>query len=368
MAIFFLALLFRWFRLAELATFNYDEARDVIAEKEILNGRPTLLGPESLIGDKTIYYGPLHYYLMAPALLASNFDPIGPYFWTGFLGAVTAVILALSFGPLAGLFYAVFPLAVIYNRWAWNPNTIPLFSTLFIIFLTKRRFFLAGIFLGLAFQLHVTALALIFIALFFTRSPRLFAGFLLGILPIILFDLRHQNFYLNHYRDLISFGAGVLGHRSLTWHYFLWTIPLLAIFVSKLPKKIGYLICLISFITTGIWFSAQKINPPQNPFYIRQIARIIALDQGISLVYFNVAAFIAGDTRATAIRYFLNLEGAKPLGISEYDVADHLYVVTLGKKDDVLYNSTYEVAAFKPKSVSKSWRIADVNIYRLEKK
>ena len=70
---------------------------------------------------------------MAPALAFSNFDPLGPYFLTAFIGGLTAVLLAKYFSPAAGLFYAVFPIAVIYNRWAWNPNTIPFLIVISLI-------------------------------------------------------------------------------------------------------------------------------------------------------------------------------------------------------------------------------------------
>lgn len=370
-----LALFLRISRIEELAKFNYDEARDAIIERQILKGDLTLLGPETKIGDKIIYFGPLHYYLMAPALLIAGFNPVGTYIWTAILGVLTTyLIFKLTKNFLSTAFYAVFPLAVIFNRWAWNPNTIPLFSTLFLISLFKKQYFLAGVFLGLTFQLHFTTLALIFpLAVFLYHQKKLtkpsdwfkiFIGFVLGISPIILFELRHNFLYLQSVLSLINVDQT---YRSLNWHYFLWVLPILALLVVKLPKTFSRLIVSASFSVTLIYILTQHPNVAMNPSTIERLAKIIAADQKRSLLNFNVASFVDPDTRATAYRYFLDLEGVSPLGIGEYSVADHLYVLTFDPPSSVLYNQTYEVVSFRPKRVSKTWKFQDINIYRLER-
>lgn len=371
--VFAIAALLRIWRLPEMAQFNYDEARDAIAEKQILSGDLTLLGPESLLGDKTIYFGPLHYYLMVPALKIFNLDPLGPYYLTAFLGGITAVIIFIAARSVwAGVFYAVFPLAVIYNRWAWNPNTIPLFAALIILFLTNNLFFLAGLAAGLAFQLHYMAIMTfgLILARWWLTGRRfrylLMAtfGFIVGISPMVVFDLRHDFLYVRTFLNSI----GIMGTaRSLQWHYFLWAVPALCLLAARLPNKICFVFCILSFVITVLWFWDQKIEPWKNLFYIKEQAKIIAGDQVGENTNFNVAAFINGDVRATSWRYFLELEGVKPLGIGEYDVADHLYVVSLGSRSDVLYNKTWEIASFHPVGISKSWQMGGANIYRLEK-
>lgn len=351
--IFVIAVLLRIWHLPETAQFSYDEARDVIAERSILNGKLTLLGPESQIGDKKIYFGPLHYYLMAPALALSNFDPLGPYYLTVLIGGLTAALLAFYFGPAAGFFYAVFPIAVIYNSWAWNPNTIPLFIVLSLVFYKKQLLFFAGLFAGLATQLHWSAILI----LIFMFRPKVILGFILGLLPIIIFDLRYNFLYSRSLLELINGPVS----RGLTWHYFLWLIPLLAI---KFPKRI---FILISFLVS-CWYLYQ-LNPvyPLNPFYVRQMAKIIAYDQTDPKLTYNVVTFYGGDFRAHNLRYFLDFETNKPLGPSEYSVADHLYVVSNETPDKILYNGLYEISSFKPQRVSKSWEIAGTKLYRLER-
>ncbi len=354
LVIFAVAVILRIWHLPETAQFSYDEARDAAAEKLILEGNLTLLGPESQIGDKRIYFGPLHYYLMAPALALSNFDPMGPYFLTAIIGGLTAVLLAKYFSPAAGLFYAVFPIAVIYNRWAWNPNTIPFFIVISLIFYSKKRLFFAGLFAGLVTQLHWMAGAFV---LFYIFKPKALLGVIAGLLPVIIFDLRSNFLYTRTLLDLFNGPVA----RTLNWHYFLWLIPIVAI---NFPRKI---VIAGSLLITAIWLYQLKPNLPLNPFYVRQMAKIIALDQTDPNLTYNVVSFYGGDFRAHNMRYFLDFEINKPLGPSEYSVADHLYAVTFEDEDKVLYNGLYELESFGPKRVSNTWELAGARIYRLEK-
>lgn len=358
------ALFLRTYRFRELSSFSFDEARDDLLEREmILQKKLTLLGPETRIGDKIIYFGPLHYYLMAPALAASHFDPVGPAFLTIALGVLTTVLIYfLTKSYLSTLFYAVFPLAVIYNRWAWNPNTIPFFCSMSLLFFFKKRYFLSGFFLGLAVQLHPVSWLLLF---FFRQHWRpVILGIFLGISPIILFDLRHNFLYLRGYLGLFS---ADFSYRGFNWHYFLWTLPLLAYWLKSWPQKITLVIIFLSAaFTLGYLLTRPKVTTT-NPQTIKEIATIIAADQKKTHLNFNIASFVDPDTRATAYRYFLALEAAVPLGVGEYSVADHLYVITFEDQARVLYNQTYEVFAFKPRRISRTWKIADENIYRLER-
>lgn len=366
-----LALFLRLYRLPELARFNYDEARDAsVVRRMILERKPTLLGPETKIGDKTFYFGPLHYYLMAPALAAANFDPIGAYVWTGILGAATvAVIYLATESLLAATFYAVFPLAVIFNRWAWNPNTVPLFASLFLLALLRKRYFWAGVFVGLAIQLHFTAALLAVVVIFWLRErmakwPWLIVGLLVGGLPMIIFDLRHDFLY---WRTAVSLLSADRAYRGFNWHYVLWLLPLLSLWVGKWPRAVASTAIIISAIVTAYILITAKPERALNPQTIRKISKVIASDQKESGLAFNVASFVDPDARATAYRYFLELEGMRPLGVAEYDVADHLYVVTFDDEDEVVYNQTYEIESFRPARVSKSWQIAGENIFRLER-
>lgn len=374
--IFSVALFFRTYRLSELASINYDESRDFIAERQIiLQKKLTLIGPETTVGGKTFYFGTLHYYLMAPALLIARYNPLGPIYWTAILGVLTAVtIYFISRNLFSGLFYAVFPLAIIYNRGAWNPNTIPLFVALAILFLSRRKYILCGLFLGLAVQLHFTAgLAFLLLLPFafinkggLKTAIKLTFGLVLGISPLIFFDLRHN--FLNFKSIFGAFQMTASSGRGLYWHYLLWSLPILSIAVSRIPKKVAIILILLSAGISLFWIVREKPITTQNPVTIEKISRIISDDQKNSNLNFNVASLVDPDARATSYRYFLGLQGVSPLGIGEYSVADHIYVVTFDDPKKVLYNKIYEVYAFAPKRVSKIWQVSGENIYRLERK
>ncbi|KKU90764.1 MAG: hypothetical protein UY21_C0017G0018 [Microgenomates group bacterium GW2011_GWA1_48_10] len=370
-----ISLFLRTYRLNELAKFNYDEARDAIIERQILQGNLTLLGPETKVGGTTIYFGPLPFYLMAGALKISNFDPLGPYYWTAILGALSVLLVyLLSKSLIATAFIAVFPIAVIFSRWAWNPNTIPLFAAAFLFSVVKKRFFFTGLFLGLVFQLHFTSIALFFVMMAFIakmgqiKNPKIWlnilVGFALGIAPMIAFDLRHDFLYFRNAASLLDADRS---YRSLNWHYFLWALPILAYWLRTWPKRISAGIVGLSLIVTLYYLLTAQPVPQRHPQTIKQISTIIAQDQRNTSLNFNVSSFVDPDARATAYRYFLDVERVYPLGIGEYGVSDHLYVVTFERPEKVLYNQTYEISSFAPKRVSKTWHYKNINIYRLER-
>lgn len=366
----------RFYRLPELAKISYDEARDLIAARQIITrGKLTLIGPETTVGNKTFYFGPLHYYLIAPALAIARFNPLGPIFLTAILGVITALLIYLTSRKISsGLFYAVFPLAVIFNRWAWNPNTIPLFIAIALYFLFRRKTILSGIFLGLATQLHFTAalsLLLILPYVFIKGGGkksiiRLICGVIIGISPLIIFELRHNFFSIKNIFGLLV--SPEASGRSLNWHYFIWSFPFLSLMVGSLNKYLRITIISVSLTISLFWLLSQKPDFARNPRTIEKIALLIATDQQTSQQNFNVATFTDSDTRATSYRYFLELKGTVPLDVLEYSVADHLYVISYDGPSKILYNKTYEISSFQPKRVSRFWTVGDENIYRLERK
>lgn len=371
-----ISIFLRFFRVEELAKFNYDEARDSIIERKmIIDKKITLLGPETKIGDRTIYFGPLHYYLMVPALKIAGYNPLGPYLWTATLGIITTIfIYILTRNLFSTAFYAVFPIAVIFNRWAWNPNTIPLFAAICLFFLVRKKYFFSGIFLGLTIQLHITAAALFFGFIYFLSIQKqisngkiwtkILLGTTIGLLPLIAFDLRHDFLYLRSFLALVGADSS---YRGLNWHYFLWFLPFVAFWLPKLPKAFVLMTISFSFIISLYYILILKPTPAMHPDTIKEISKIIAYDQKKSNLNFNVASFVDPDARATVYRYFLDLEGVSPMGVGQYGVSDHLYVISFDDSQKVLYNQTYEISSFAPKRVSKTWHYQGENVYRLER-
>jgi 4-amino-4-deoxy-L-arabinose transferase-like glycosyltransferase len=216
------AAVLRLYRISDYMTFLGDEGRDAIVAKDILQGNFTLLGPRASAGD--FFLGPIYYYLMAPFLFLTNLDPVGPAIMVALFGIATVFLVyyvGLKFfnekaGLMAASLYAVSPLVIAYSRSSWNPNLMPFFSLLMLYLLyfgVKKQkdkvFFLVGLLLGIAMQLHYLSVFLGVIIFMFvllgelmlpkkkifiryvTHYGLLFVGFIVGLSPFLAFEIRH---------------------------------------------------------------------------------------------------------------------------------------------------------------------------------
>lgn len=217
--------LLRLYRIDLKMRFIWDEARDMLAIHHMIVERDlTLFGPYNEIDGKIDFFGVFHYYLMAPALTMADFDPLGPAVFTALLGIASIYLLywisskyfPKSTSLLITAIYAFSPLVVKYAQWPWNPNSTPFFALLFFISLyqldkTKELKWsaIAGLLLGLLFQLHyfTIALAISWIMILNVslstnnwksklNHTTLFAIlFALPNLSFIIFDFTHDHFY-----------------------------------------------------------------------------------------------------------------------------------------------------------------------------
>ncbi len=211
----------RVFHLGGWLQFGGDEARDVeVIQTAWKSWSPIWLGPSSSIGNFSL--GPFFYYLLAPAVILSNFHPVaGAWVVVGF-GILTLPLIYLmgrrlwdeTAGFIAMGLYAVSGLIVAYTRWSWNPNLLPFFLLLFLLALwvvvhgrdaRARQWALitAAVAFGIGIQLHASTLfTLPIIALGFLlwERPRnipwlwwAYAAVMILILhaPLIVFELRH---------------------------------------------------------------------------------------------------------------------------------------------------------------------------------
>lgn len=218
-----LAAFLRLYRISDYMTFLGDEGRDVLVAKGILEGHFTLLGPRSSAGD--FFMGPAYYYMITPFLWLFRYDPVGPAVMVALFGIATVFLVYYSgkkfFDQKTALFasalYAVSPLVIIYSHSSWNPNILPFFSLLIMYLLYKaisedlswEYYAFIGFLLGIAMQLHYLALFLaiiMFLYIFFgnwiknkkietakiiKQFVQVTAGFIAGISPFLLFELRH---------------------------------------------------------------------------------------------------------------------------------------------------------------------------------
>ncbi len=221
-AIIILGAFIRLYKIKSYILFLGDEGRDALVVYGILHGDLTLLGPTSSVGG--FFLGPIYYYLMAPFLLLSNYDPVGPAIMVVILGLATIFLVyklgkeffGTAAGLIASLLYAISPIVIIYSRSSWNPNVFPFFTitsiySLYLGIKTKKwwYFTLAGFLMGINLQIHYLATfvgAILFIYVTFVEfKPRIswakelikrylfmFAGFLIGFSPFMAFEARHE--------------------------------------------------------------------------------------------------------------------------------------------------------------------------------
>jgi len=203
-----------------------DQGRDVVIIKDFWqNGNLFFIGPQTSIGN--MYLGPWFYYLIAPSLLISNFNPTGPAIFIALLNILTIYMLyfvgnkwfSKSIGLTSAFLFAISPVVIKYSNFIWNPNIMPLFSLLLVYFFFegfKSKKFHYFIYASLSFVMvinsHYLGLALLpFIGIYWLYSlfsyikkkskylkPFLLNTlialfiFIISLTPQILFDIKHN--------------------------------------------------------------------------------------------------------------------------------------------------------------------------------
>ncbi len=241
-----------------------DAARDYLAAKDmVLTGVIPLVGiPSSVVW---LHQGPLSIYLIGLAFILSGFNPVAPAILYAVLGVVgTYLVYKLgtlyfnsSVGLIAALFYSTSPLVVVNARMPYHTSSIPIIASLFFILLhnvisgNKKLLFLTFFIYGLLLQVELsnTVLLLIFFIIYILNRKNvllgdIFAsvlGFLLGVLPFILYDLK------NHFVYSLGFP--------------LWTLNRIRLFFGIAANKKGTIYHLPSGLETIIQQMSAVIFP-----------------------------------------------------------------------------------------------------------
>src|SRR3990167_6953623 len=81
----------RLYNFSGFVTFLGDQGRDAIVIKRIITFEHLpAIGPPSSLGQ--IYLGPFYYYLIAPFLLISRFNPVGPALGVALISIIGIII------------------------------------------------------------------------------------------------------------------------------------------------------------------------------------------------------------------------------------------------------------------------------------
>lgn len=301
----------RLYKIDQYMTFLGDEGRDAIVVKALITrGDIILIGPPTSIGN--MYLGPIYYYMMAPFLVLTRLNPIGPAVMVALIGIATVFLIYLAgrewFGKVAGItaaaLYAVSPIPIIYSQSSWNPNPAPFFAiiTIYSLYkiLTTRKFWwmvVGAASLAAALQMHYLATLLVptfgifwivgflkfkktdfkkYLILSFTS----FSLFFLLMSPLLWFDLRHD--FLN-YKAFIKFFTERQTTVNLNPINFLARIPVLyqSLFTRFITAKDEILgIATMIFATLGLvilWWRNLKAKQQDFPFLLITVWLVIGI-------------------------------------------------------------------------------------------
>lgn len=436
----------RLINLEKTSRFIWDESSDLVNIHEIyVDHKLTLVGPISEDGSKV--FGSLTYYMLLPFAIAGNFDPVSTAYGAAFWGILTGCLLtflawkinkkSLIFITPTILFW--YPL-VETGRWAWNPNLIPFFTVLAIIFsLQKKNIFkfLAGLSIGLSIHLHYlaifSALGFGIAVLYESIKQKKIANFLyfaagavLAILPFVFFDLTHppglflsRILYFNNMsggsdtlsnlwrvlqgsfvyftqsnvlaillaaslagliffdvknksgaiKYLLIFLLQIAGLIFVANYYTHYILPALVFFIVYLifPRKgiskiISYCALSIILISGIISFPKQitKVTWESDIASTRFITKLIMSEiQENNLKNNNLVVLESPDTNTYGRRYrdLLLIKNVNLLTKGEYDISDHLFVVSEASADKVRVDPAYEMRNFKGGTLLKSWEV-----------
>lgn len=199
-------------------TFRGDQGIELDQTAEILEGRLRLIGIKTSISE--VRNGAIAYYFLAPLLAILHGSPVAGSVLQSIqiIGSAILVFWYLrkkkyyreSWAALVILLFS-YPLVLFSRQTLLAYYPLFFFTAIFITTLETAENYkpvlvlLTGFLIGLAMQIHYSAISAAIYLLFFglTSIKRklnffvvLFLGFIFGFLPMIIFELRHDFFNL----------------------------------------------------------------------------------------------------------------------------------------------------------------------------
>ncbi|MDQ3098208.1 MAG: hypothetical protein M3Q44_00475 [bacterium] len=308
--------------------FFYDQARDAIISRSIIeNGDLKIQGPSSSGSNDLLYHGVLYYYIISPFYVLSKGNPHFVSLISGFLNALTIIPLyLLALRMFSRKLVAVFScLLFIFSThsihagvWLSNPTLVPLFVTSFYYFLWRvvadKKFTyipLVFLFLGLSNQAFLYTIYLwisIFVAgvlLIQERDPRWillrqtligFVVYMISIGTMILAELRLVKTGLLNFASLSGFSESerpLFSTLSIAREAYSYGIKV-AIFPNQLTFGLILLVISLLFllkatrytrIVIGMWLLSPLIMELITP---RNDKHTLL---GVTVVFYIIIAF-----------------------------------------------------------------------------
>lgn len=377
------ALFFRLYNFESRIIYGPEQARTLLTASRYLD-QPTLLGQEyfrySSDGHKLYYSAGVGYFLL-PFIVLANFDPLNITLQFAMLNILVGIFLYLvvikHFSQrLAVLTFSlfVFDATMIYHSlFLWPYNLLPgLGVGMFLILLLLRKKetptlqlllgLLGGFGFGINFPVAIYAAIVFAVMLFFSKkkfqSTTLYLfGFIVGNLPMFVFDLRND-FY--HLRTLWQYALDTFAGKSdasFNYYYLLTIWPLFSlvggILLNKVIKRSRAVALFVLAIYIVVNLTSSKVNldrslgMPEGLGYkdIFYAANLISKDKPAN---FNVAVLLDFDTRGYILRYPLEvLYNTIPNSDVAYPDSQVLYTLS-ARNRDLRNPNVWELDSFAP--------------------
>lgn len=265
----------RFYRISQLSTFLADQAIELSGARQILEGKYTLIGIKTSNSD--LHNGAVMYYILAPFLFVFKNHPLAGGVLQSILSILTIFAVFYigrkfynnSVGLTASFLIAASSLLVKFSRQTMLANYPLFFSALhlicLILFLKSKKSktainIIIGILCGFMLQIHYSTLSLlisafIFPFLFLKKKNifnyflKLLIGFILGFVPMLVFEIRHQFFNTQMFFKLINSGTSL----NTSFNLFAYWIKSLGTFFWG-----NYMIISLPAVLIVIWTAIRN--------------------------------------------------------------------------------------------------------------
>lgn len=327
-AILLLGFYFRTYKLATYYQFDHDQdlyswtVKDIVVDHHI-----RLIG--QLTSIEGIFIGPLFYYSMVPFFAIFNMNPLAAYIPVTIISLLTIFSFYFVFkkfygsttGLIAAFLYACSLGFAFGDRWVVPTQPTPLWSVWFLYLILSlargelNKLYLAGILIGLIWEVHVAFLPLLIlipIAIFISGKKSKLKQFIPGLIwllaltiPFWLFEFKHGFLQIHGLinslkgendvvvgaarvlKVLQSGSAVILGNMFYRneWNYLARYVPFLIFSAFLIIKKVIPKKDLILF---SVWFlliylSQYSSRRPISEYYFGNLIAIVLLIYSLTL-------------------------------------------------------------------------------------
>lgn len=404
-AIFAFAIVIRFYNFSYRVVYGPEQGLSLLTAAENIKA-PSLLGIPYLLRQTStglsLFVSPLFLYSLVPFILIFKFNVFGITSIFTLINLVTGITVFCVTKKLFNKKAAIFALTlflfsdymIYHSLFIWISNYMPLigvatFYCLYRFASAKKKYtlaFLLGLLSGIGFgiqYLYLFGALLVFILLLkfskkkFLDATLFIAGAVVGELPTVLFDLKH-NFY--NVKTLFEYFLDTTRHpgqSQISYYHFLVVWPIVAIFIGILLTKLYKKSKLLSVLLIVVYIIINLLSPrisfkhaigmPENLTAndILYTSKVISDDNPKD---FNVAVLMDFDNRAYILRYPLEfVYGKIPLGVEDYPNAGSLYVLA-NDKYNFYGEGIWEVSSFHPTKVKVLKDLGDgYSVFKLTK-